>query len=141
MTKKRYVLYLQAIPDNATEAPALAPVFFCRSQEAIQDVIGWLDEYSKEATPTDTNPRRARGIAVVGSDPDVLGAISEGRRPAADAGDTFVSIKAAAQALGVSRAYLHRMLGEAREKPSEEFTYPVAKIRGLSIAFIDDIPE
>jgi hypothetical protein len=141
MSKARYILYCHAIPDSPTQDPKVSQVFFCRSKEAIDDVLTMLDAYSKEATPSDTNPRRARGVAVVGIDQEVFEEQQEGRRPATAVGDSFVSIKEAARALGVSRAFLHRELGRASKETSEDFAFPTAKIRGVFVAFVDDLPD
>lgn len=134
----RFVLYLQAIPNDTKSMPKMTPVFFCRNQGTVNDVLEYLNDLAKAGSAGDANPRRSRQIAVVSIDEKVFDSLPEGRRPETMVGDVFPSIKHAAKALGVSRTYIHRKL--SLESTENDLGFPSARIKGVTIAFVDDIP-
>jgi hypothetical protein len=141
MSKARYVVYIQAIPDGVKENPKIHQTFFCRSKEAITEVINFLETFEESVGRSGGNTRRARALAVVGIDQDAVERLPEENRPCLVSGDVFPSVHATAKALNVSRAYIHQELRKASESPSEDFAYPVARVRGALLAYVDDIPD
>jgi len=133
----RYVIQLQTIPDKHDAVPTSKNIFFCRSPQAVHDILALLEDYSK--TSGDGNSRNSRSVVIVSVDDEAVEDLPVSKRPAVLSGDLFPTCRSAAAALGVSPTYLHKKLSQADPNGNGVFTFPCTVIRGATLAYEEDI--